>query len=270
MTIEPFSEQIVEAILRGSASADKLPPELAKVAHIVHAAQAPASMSELSAEHAVLDAFRSSAIGTGSNLNPGGKRPMLSKMLSAKAAIAAGAIALTGGAAAAMSGALVSFHHAPSTSSVTAQQNSTSTHGAPKTTLTIPPGTNQGLASGASLFGLCKAYTNITTNPGTSSGSSGSQTPTSSALTSTAFQQLSALATANKYATVADLCATVKKPSSQGAANSSAGKAHSQKPSSTPQLGDTSSTPSGATSDGTPSQVPPASLPAQAGGGKKG
>ena len=151
---------------------------------------------------------------------------MISKFLSAKVALAGLAIALTGGTAAALTGVLpVSFNKStnPSVSlAPTSHQNSTNaqvgsdakvTDGASvagdSTSSTV---LNQGLASGKSLYGLCNAYSHAFAST-TTTGTSGSQSAASdNPLTATAFIELGTLAK-SKGDTIAQLCATVTKPS---------------------------------------------------------
>ncbi len=193
--MDPISHEMIEELLKGSSSPQSLPPELAKVAHLMATAQAPATGGELAGSHMAVEAFMAAKLST---IPTGGKEKVLSKFLSAKAAIAAAAIALTGGAAAA-TGALVSSHHAVTTPDIATvnsgtQSNTTTKTTSPLTTLTTIANENQGMISGHSLFGLCTAYLASTK----ASAATGAQSSTSSGTsTSMAFAQLALLASAN-------------------------------------------------------------------------
>ena len=183
MTMDPISQEIIEALLSGKAPAGGLPEELAKVKALVDRANAPASYSETTGAHQVIQAFRAAQGGA---IPTGGKGKVLSKLLTAKAAAAAAAIALTGGAAAALTGVVpVSFHSNPPQSQSVSQGANTgsdSTNGTGTTVTTTFAGESQGMASGANIFGECTAYMAITGH-----SSTGTSSP---ALASTNFQNL--------------------------------------------------------------------------------
>ncbi len=191
MTMDPISQEIIEALLSGKAPAGGLPEELAKVKALVDRANAPASYSETTGAHQVIQAFRAAQGGA---IPTGGKGKVLSKLLTAKAAAVAAAIALTGGAAAALTGVVpVSFnshaHQTPSVSLVTTNDSGSSN--APHTTATTTfAGESQGMASGANIFGECTAYMAITGHAPTSVVGSGSSNPSTGPLASTNFQNL--------------------------------------------------------------------------------
>ena len=226
--MDPVSQEIIEALLSGKAPAGALPKELAKVKSLIDRANAPASYTETTGAHHVVQAFRAAQGGA---IPTGGRGKVLSKLLTAKAAAAAAAIALTGGAAAALTGVVpVSFHsnaHGAVTSnatqtsdSVTSTTDSTSsTTAAPDSTVTTAfAGESQGMASGANLFGECTAYMAITRGSTTTTGV-GSSTSLTGALASTNFQNLAKLA-ASQSTTVASFCTAylaAHKPGSQSA-----------------------------------------------------
>lgn len=240
MIEEPFSEEIIEALLGGDSNVEALPPELRRISQLVSAANAPAAMTELAMEDTVMSAFRSAWATSDLGEIPERKRSMISKFLSAKVALAGLAIALTGGTAAALTGVLpVSFNKStnPSVSlAPTSHQNSTNSQVGSDTKVTdggsvaghSPSSTalNQGLASGKSLYGLCNAYSHVFATT-TTTGASGSQSGTSGTpLNANAFVELGTLAK-SKGDTIAQLCATVTQPSGTssngplGAGNSS-------------------------------------------------
>ena len=261
--MDPISQETIEELLRGNSSPQALSPELAKVAHLMQIAQAPATSSELAGSHAAVGAFMAASQYPIPN---GGKEKVLSKFLSAKAAIAAAAIALTGGAA--VTGALVSAHQPTSTPNVATVNSSTqgdSSSTSSTSTLVTVPGENQGMISGHSLFGLCTAYL-AQTKSATSS--------TVAASGSTAFTQLATVATANGYTSTGNFCTWVLKnyapgtlsghgkgssASSAGSANASQGSSHSGG-AATPESGATIS------SSAPNMSIPPVALPGQASG----
>ncbi len=226
--MDPISQEIIEALLSGKAPAGAIPEELAKVKSLIDRANAPASYTETTGAHHVIQAFRAAQGGA---IPTGGRGKVLSKLLTAKAAAAAAAIALTGGAAAALTGVVpVSFHsnsHGALTSNA-AQTNdkgtsttdsTTSTTAAPNATVTTAfAGESQGMASGANLFGECTAYMAITRGSTTTTGV-GSSTSLTGALASTNFQNLAKLA-ATQNLSVTSFCTTylgAHKPGSQSA-----------------------------------------------------
>ncbi len=267
--MDPISQETVEELLRGNSSPQALSPELAKVAHLMQIAQAPATSNELAGSHSAVEAFMAAGQYP---ISTGGKEKVLSKFLSAKAAIAAAAIALTGGAA--VTGALVSSNRPASIPNVatvnpSTQGDSPLTNSGSTSTLATVVGENQGMVSGHSLFGLCTAYF------ATTKSSTGSSVPSSG---STAFTQLASVAAANYTATntssVAGFCTWVLKnyppgtlsghgkgsnASSAGSANASQGSSHSGG-GATPQGGATIS------SSAPNMSVPPVSLPGHASG----
>jgi hypothetical protein len=204
--MDPISQEIIEAFLSGKLPEGAVPEELAKVKGLIDQANAAATHSELAGANQLVHAFRAAQFGARPT---GGRNRVLSKLLTIKAGIAAAsALALTGGAAAAITGVVpVSFTSGTTTTtSVTAPTNdstTTTTEGtAPTTsstgvTSTTFAGESQGMASGANLFGECTAYMAITGGGSTTTtgGATGTtMAPTSGALASTNFQNLATLA----------------------------------------------------------------------------
>ena len=231
MTTDPISHELIEALLSGKAPAGAVPEELAKVKALIDRANAPATYSETTGAHQVVQAFRAAQGGA---IPTGGRSKVLSKLLTAKAAAAAAAIVLTGGAAAALTGVVpVSFNsnahggltpNATETSdSVTVTSDTTPTTEAPSSTVTtLFAGESQGMASGANLFGECTAYMAITHGTTTTTPLAGSSTTLTGALASTNFQNLAKLATAEGYTSINAMCASVSHPGANANANANA------------------------------------------------
>ncbi|NNN13807.1 MAG: hypothetical protein HKL81_08685 [Acidimicrobiaceae bacterium] len=226
MIEEPFSEEIIEALLGGVSNVEALPPGLRRISELVSAANAPAAMTELAMEDTVMSAYRNAWATSDLGEIPERKRSMISKFLSAKVALAGLAIALTGGTAAALTGVLpVSFNkstnpsvslaptsHQDSTNSQVGSDTKTTDGGSVAGDSTSSTALNQGLASGKSLWGLCNAYSHAFAST-TTTGASGSLSATGdNPSTATAFVELGALAK-SKGDTIAQLCATAVQPS---------------------------------------------------------
>ena len=295
MTMDPISQEVIEALLSGKAPAGAVPEELAKVKALIDRANAPATYSETTGAHQVVQAFRAAQGGA---IPTGGRGKVLSKLLTAKAAAAAAAIVLTGGAAAALTGVVpVSFNsnahggltsNATETSdSVTVTSDTTPTTEAPSSTVTtLFAGESQGMASGANLFGECTAYMAITHGT-TTTTPPGSSTTLTGALASTNFQNLAKLATAEGYASINAMCANVSHPGANANANANAIANANANASTHGQAGNNGGNHGGASSGlsaqgsvsvgggatvgstppvtGVPSSVPPVSIPSHPG-----
>lgn len=214
----PFGEHGVDAFLDGKILADDAPRDLQDLARLVHAARAPATAGELVGEDRVVAALAAAAgVGAGiSGTAHEGRRPMLTKLLTAKMAAAAAVAVLGGGVAAAATGSLPpplqsTVSHGLSSVGISvpspggqgaghaasASSGRTGAHGTGATT-TNPPAQAVGpLATGPAVYGLCTEY--------------GASTGSKSASHSVALRNLSAAAAA-KGETVAQYCTGVTPP----------------------------------------------------------
>ena len=216
----PLNDHSVDALLDGRVVADDAPPGYQHVARLVHAAKAPATAGELAGEDHVV-ATLATAVGGATGVSGAiheGRRPVLTKLLTAKMAAAAAAALLGGGAAAAATGSLptslqTGVSHGLSAVGISvpdpsAHQSHTSTGtdgstggtGSTNTASTSTPPTQAvgPSASGPAAYGLCTAY----------AASSGSQATSHSV----AFRNLAAAANA-KNESVTQYCAAVTPPS---------------------------------------------------------
>ena len=282
----PFGGHEVDAFLDGKVAADDAPPGFQGVARLVGAARAPARADELTAQDHVVATLMAAVRGSAGVSDPTdeGRRPMLTRLLTAKMAAAAAVVAAVvgGGAAAAATGALptslqssvsrglaavgisvpnpdahATGHGGPTLSGSTDTQGSTGVAGTSPTQAVGPS------ATGSARYGLCTAY----------AAASGSDAVSHSV----AFRNLSAAASA-KGETVAAFCTGVTPsstaPTTNGAPDSPAtasatGQANGHEPA-------TAGPPSGAATGGasghasTNSHVPttvgpPAGLPGASG-----
>ena len=231
----PLDDHSVNALLDGRVVADDAPPGYQHVARLVHAAKAPATAGELAGEGHVV-ATLAAAVGEATGVSGAiheGRRPVLTRLLTAKMAAAAAVAVLGGGAAAAATGSLptslqTSVSHGLSTVGISVPDPSAhgtartdgSTGGSSHTSTTVtttPPTQAVGpSATGPAAYGLCTAY----------AASSGSQATTHSV----AFRNLVAAATA-KGETVTAYCAGITPPST---APSNTGRTGPASPSATP------------------------------------
>ncbi len=236
----PFGEHGVDAFLDGKVVLGDAPPGFEDVARLVHAAKAPATAGELAGQDHVVATLAAAVGGSASVSSPihEGRRPVLTKLLTAKMATAVAVTILGGGAAAAATGSLPTSlqstvshglssvgisvpnpsAHAAGPAGV-ASPGTTTVQGTvsittkpttkPTTPPTIPPTQAIGpSATGPALYGLCTAY----------AASSGSHASSHSV----AFRNLSAASTA-KGESVAQYCTGVTPsapaPSTTGASH---------------------------------------------------
>ncbi|TAN22901.1 MAG: hypothetical protein EPN30_07970 [Actinomycetota bacterium] len=255
MEDEALSEQLIEQLLQGKVDPLKVSGAVAHLATLIEAAKMEASSEELAQERVILSRFKE-ALGEGGvrMISHGSRRKARSSIMAAKtlgALIAASA--LTGTAVAAYHGELPnSFQSTVATglakvgvsvptSNISGSQTTSSSIHLPDVKSTSAPsgtrsgasnGTDEGLASGSSLFGLCTAYINsqnsesvsTTTAPATTTtlasgaapqtGSTSSTSPTSANgfTGSTQYQRLQITAQ-QKGETVKQLCSSVNIPS---------------------------------------------------------
>lgn len=215
--MDPISQEIIEAFLSGKLPEGAVPEELAKIKGLIDRANVAATHAELGGADRLVHAFRAAQGGA---LPTGGKDRVLTKLLTAKVGIAAAsALALTGGAAAALTGVVpVSFNGNTTTTSSTVvptnDSTTSTTEGTTSTTVstdatsTTFAGESQGMASGANLFGECTAYMAITGGATTTTAGGAPATtsaPTSGPLASTNFKNLATLA-ASQGTDVATYC----------------------------------------------------------------
>jgi hypothetical protein len=283
----PFDSSTAERFLAGGVAPEDAPPGLRDVAMLVQAAKPPASAGGGAVEDQMVAAFAGAVrtpVGTSGNVYEGKKR-MLTKLLSAKAAAIAGIAAvavLGGGAAAAAAGSLPAPVQSAVSSGLTHVGISVphpNRHASPHAGLGAgnakgqgsAPG-NSGPASTADAYGQCTAWAAATKDTGSSGASSNAQDT---------FPKLTADAAA-KGETIAQFCATVSRPSKVPATSGSSDSSSGTGPPSSVRVGPPSSVPVGPPSSvpvgppssvpvGPPSSVPvgpPSSVPARGGAAK--
>lgn len=255
MNMNPLDEQTIEGLLSGELSSELLSPGVASLAELVTTLKSPATASELSGESHMVSSFKSAlGLGVDGIQLLGRKRSMISHFLGAKAALAAAAVFLSGGVAAAATGSLpVSFQSALSSGLSQVGVSIPNGHGqsSSKSGNGLPNGQDKGLSSGASLYGLCKAYT-ASTPSSTVAGSSG--VTVKGSLNSVEFQRLQKAAGTTD---VTAYCSSVKAPNTKtvsGVANAKGGNPH--KP------GNPSANPKTSTASSVISNITVPSLPA--------
>ena len=259
MDDDALSDQIIEQLLQGKVDPLKASGAVAYLANLIEAAKVGATDHELAQEAVILSRFKE-ALGEGGvrRIAHPNERKGHSGFLAARTlgALIAASV-LTGTAVAAYHGELPgSFQNTLSTglakvgvslpTSNSSNSDSTSTSISlpiAKSPSNLPPGahsevsggTNEGLAGGSSLFGLCTAYTNSqSSNASTTTTTTASTTTSLAGNTSTItpntagsgftgseeYRQLLAAAQL-KGETVPQLCASAGNPSQRGGSTTS-------------------------------------------------
>lgn len=216
----PFDSSTADRFLAGGVVPEDAPPGLKDLAMLVQAAKPPASTGGGAVEDQMVAAFPAAAgvrtpVGASGNVDEGKKR-MLTKLLSAKAAAVAGIAAvavLGGGAAAAAAGSLpapVQIRGVSGLTHIGISVPHPNSHASPHASLGAGKAKGQGSAPGnsgsdstADAYGQCTAWAAATKGTSTSGASSNAQ-DTIPKLTADA---------ATKGETIAQFCASVSRPS---------------------------------------------------------
>ena len=209
----PLDERTADALLDGRVAARDLPRALHPLHEVIRQAAAPVGRAPLPGEEELVRAF-AAAVGPvpGVSSTSTRRKPMLTRLLTLKAAAAAAAVLFGSGVAAAATGALpgpmqtVAAHSLASVGWSVPDPGHATTHGHAVTTTTQPSTTTvpsttttPPIVNSSNLPGLCTAY-----NASTSGGTETSKPN----LGSTAFSALAATASA-KGESVEQLCAGV-------------------------------------------------------------
>jgi hypothetical protein len=214
MAFPPLNDATIEALLEGRLHPDDVPPALHHLAATVQAAKAPGQAAELASQHQVVSAMVATlktagkaSVGTHAarTAAASGRKTMLGKLLTMKAAAAALGTAVVAGGAAAAAGALPGpLQQAMASAgkvvglslpSGTGSSGTGSSGGASAGSgTTSSTGTTSGTSSsgrtvggavgptvgGPATFGLCTAYLASHSSSGSTTASSGASTTTGS------------------------------------------------------------------------------------------
>ncbi len=208
--------ELEERLLSGALHPDDAPPELRHLARVVQAAR-PQPVSGSPVEQSVVSAFVANAPGVAGQVQLVGRKRMLTKFMTVKAAsLAAGLLLVGGGAAAAATGSLpapvqsglsgglshvgISIpnpHASKQGKAHAADHGSTGAdHGS--------AAADNSQAGSADLYGQCTAWTAVT--------KAMANNPTAAGHSQANFPKLAAAAKAGNES-IAQLCATVSRPS---------------------------------------------------------
>ena len=264
--------ELEERLLSGALHPDDAPPELRHLARVVRAAR-PQAVSGSPVEQSVVSAFVANAPGVAGQVQLVGRKRMLTKFMTVKAAsLAAGLLLVGGGAAAAATGSLpasvqsglsgglshvgisIPNPHASEQGKAHAADHGSTGAGNGST------GANHGSAAAdnsqagsADLYGQCTAWTAVT--------KAMANNPTAAGHSQADFPKLAAAAKAGNES-IAQLCATVSRPS-EGSTTTTTSTTSPTGTEPTHSAGPPTSVP-----EGPPVSVPegpPSSLPGNAG-----